>query len=99
MPYDINNNPVTHISFSTIPEGVSYFVLLFDCETEKELHCDEVVDLTVEAKHNLESEWIDLETDSIDLSEWNGTRQAFEFRITAEAVENVTRRRFNIRTD
>jgi hypothetical protein len=99
MLYDVNNNPITHISFSMRPGDVTDLIFQIDCEAGKEFHCDVVGDLVVEAKHYLSGTWINIETSTIDLETWVGTRQTFNCRITAGEVGEITRRQFNLRID
>jgi hypothetical protein len=61
------------------------------------LRSETVSDLTVEARLSGTSTWINIETTPIDLTTWNGSRQNFEIRLTADNV--VVLHKFRIYTE
>lgn len=92
-------NPVGSFTFSMEAGGTATLTVQIDCRTDYQLRSDGVSFLTVEARKVGDVSWVNIETGEIDLSAFDATRQAFEIRLTAAAVSEVTRRSFSIHVE
>jgi hypothetical protein len=97
MIYDLDDNPISSFSMSVGSGDDSVLQLKADCVAGYELRSDEVAGITVDARRQGDASWIAIETTPIDLSQWAGSRQIFEVRLTASSVAAVMRRRLGIR--
>lgn len=64
------------------------------CFDGYELSCEVVGNLTVEAKHDLDVSYTNIETTPIDLSPFAGSDETFQLRFTPGAVNGVYAFRF-----
>lgn len=98
MIYDIEDNPIASYLTNLDASGIFQCKIRVNCRTGLSLASESVSDLLVEAKHEDDSSWVNLETTPIDLTAFDGTRQNFDVRLTAAAVSVRTTRNFRIYT-
>ena len=85
--YDLDDNPLANGSVSVGSGGVTNLQIKIDCRSGYILRVKNPVEIVgVSAKHISEDSYTDLETDSIELSQWNGSREIFDIRLTGDAV-------------
>lgn len=99
MFYDLNDNPISSYSGSIDTQAEHVYNIKVDCRTGRFLACGPVSDMVIEARAFGDLTWIDLESNRIDLSAFNGTRRRFEIRVTAGAVTSITRRNIPLRVE
>lgn len=91
--YDLDDNPLTNNSISVESGGITDLQIKIDCRTGYVLLVKNPVEIVaVNARHNSENVFTDLETDSIDLSPWNGSREIFDIRLTGGIVSALHRK-------
>ena len=89
--YDLDDNPLANGSVSVESGGISNLQIKIDCRSGYILRVKNPVEIVaVNAKHNTDSVYTDLETGSIDLSLWNGSREIFDIRLTGDTVSART---------
>ena len=89
--YDLDNNPLANGSVSVGSGSVTNLQIKIDCRSGYILRVKNPVEVVaVNAKHTSEDSYTDLETDSIDLSPWNGSREIFDIRLTGDEVSART---------
>lgn len=96
MIFDLDDNPVQSFPFSIESEEVKTFTVRLECRTNYFLRAQNVSLLTIEARKAGESSWTNIETDAINLSAFDGTRQNFEIRMTAAEVSGAENINFKI---
>jgi len=97
MIYDLDDNPINSFALS-IPSGDDPVLQIkIDCVTGYEFFSDAVSLLAVEARHQGDVSWTNIETTPIDLTSLNGLREIFEVRLTADVVAAIQRRAFSLR--
>ena len=85
--YDLDDNPLTNNAISVESGGVTNLQVKIDCRSGYVLRVKNPVEIVaVNAKHSSENIYTDLETDSIDLGGWNGSREVFDIRLTGGDV-------------
>lgn len=85
--YDLNESPLANGSVSVFSGGQTALSLRADCRAGYFLRVKTSAGgVTVEGRHSGDTVWTNLETGEIDLSEWNGTRQTFEIRLSGAEV-------------
>lgn len=88
MFYDLNNNPLVSSQIDLAPGEQTLFYLRVDCVTGKHLRVEfqDMAQSLIEAQIT-GVDWTDLSGAGIALDTWNGTRQTFAVRITADDVD------------
>ena len=91
--YDLDDNPLANGSISVESAGFADLQIKADCRAGYVLRAKSAVDdLSIEGKHAGAGAFTNLETGSIDLSPWNGSREIFDIRLTGETVTARTLR-------
>lgn len=86
MIYDLENNPISNFSFAMAAETEVIFEIRIDCVDGYHLTCEPTGNVQVSGRREGDNTWIDLETSSIELSEYSGARITFEIRIETSAI-------------
>ncbi len=89
MIYDLDNNPLSSSFLDIKSNQLQEISVRIDCAAPEVLRCDDIPELTVTGKHIDQTDWTDLETTGLDLSEWNGSRETFQIRLQAGEILTV----------
>lgn len=90
--YDLEDNPLANGSVSVESGATVELSVKIDCRTNYALRLKNTSTLIVEGKHLGAPTWTNLGTSEIDLSDWNGSRETFNIRISGADVETRTLR-------
>lgn len=96
MIYDLDQNPLSAAALSIRSGEQKIISVLIDAENDNLLRSETVAELLVEAKHNDQLSWTNLETDGLDLSAWSGSRATFQIRLTAGTITEIEERVFTL---
>lgn len=96
MIYDTGGLVIYSAAYSVASADSEIQTIQIDCEDGYELRGEPVATLALEARHGTSGPWISIENDSIDLSPWDGSRETFQIRLTAQTVFELTRRVFRL---
>ena len=97
MIFDKNGQILTNGAVSIEAGSVTYLEIKIECRNNFSLLAAVTPDLLIEARaFNRESGWTNIETTPIDLSDYAGTLQIFEIRLTAGDVQDITELAFTL---
>lgn len=99
MIYDLDNNPLSSFSMSIASGDDAVLQLQLDCLSGYEFFSLSVSNIAVEARKQGDVSWTNIETTPIDLSPYNGLREIFEVRLTADVVSAINRRSFALKVE
>ncbi len=99
MIYSTADNRLFSANFALALGVPDFLTIKVDCLTGYSLSLAEGADadLTVEAKQESAAAYTSIGTTPIDLSEWNGTRQSFIIRLTAQTAAAEERKLLSFR--
>ena len=96
MIRDLLNNPIINAQLDVQSSSSKTFKIIVDCVTGNKLTCTANADVTVEARKQGDSTWIDLQSDEIDLGIYNGTSVIFEVKVTSDIVTQFQTTQFTL---
>lgn len=98
MIRDLNTNPITNGKISVDSEGETILELLIDCETGYKLTCPAAnSQVGILGRRQGDVTWVDLESDEIDLTPWDGTQQVFQIKTTAGVISAYALTQYKLR--
>jgi len=97
MIKDFSLNPLVNAQIQVNSEQSIEFTVLVDCALDYKMTATSTVLITVEGRKQGDTDWVDLQTDEIDLSDYDGTTQAFEIRVTADTITTHSFEQFTLR--
>lgn len=96
MIFDTAGLPIYSAAIGLGSDEVKTAQIDVDCRSGYRLKGTEVDGVTVEAKHEDGISWTDLETSTIDLTPWAGSRERFLIRFNAATVAEFDRPVFTL---
>lgn len=91
MIYDLGDNPISSFSFALQHGQPIVLQIKIDCVSGYALHCSDTTGIEVHGRLAGSESWIDLETSSIDLTPYGGSKQIFDIRLRGDEVGSKTR--------
>lgn len=99
MIRDLTDNPITNTQTFIKNGQETVFIIKIDCETGYFLSATVNTDIGIFGRLQGDITWVNLETASIDLSSWNGTRRGFEIRLTSPAITQYSQTQFKLKVN
>lgn len=99
MIYTTDDNRLFSANFALVSGVVDFLTIKIDCVTGYSLSVAEGagVDWIIEAKQSAAVAYTNIGTTPIDLGAWNGTRQTFIIRLTAQTTAAAERKLISFR--
>lgn len=95
--YDLSDNLLTAFAAQVLSASAITFTVRVDCRSGFFLTAETVSEVVVEARHNGMGSWTDIVASPFDLSAFDGTRQNFEIRLTAEETAVILYRQIKLK--
>lgn len=96
MIFDTEGLPIYSAAIGLGPNEQKTAEIDVDCKTGYVLKGTAVSGVTVEAKHEDAAGWTNIETTTISLTPWAGTRERFLVRFTTSTVATFDRPTFTL---